>query len=357
MVRRNCISIDEERMLRYVVDCFVATGEPVSSRMLKLRCRLKESTAHIRSVLHRLEDLGFLFKPHVSAGRIPSDRGYRLYVDQMGTVNALSRPLAQRIQRRIGQDWRDVRDVMAITSQLLGEITSYMGLSMGIRHSRSIVERLEIARLQPRGGLVVLTLFPQAVRKVYVEFSNEYPPAIVDRAVQLINERVAGHPLEKIPERLEAFLRETAGMEREIAGAVSKEAEYLFDWPYDLRYYYGGADRQIDMQELGDPRILQNLVRLMGERSIMLNALKSRFAEDVSITIGKENRIRELEPFAIVTRRFQAAECDGLLGVLGPTRMTYGLVLALLDRTAEELQRIHIGDDPSKQRGGDSVGT
>jgi heat-inducible transcriptional repressor len=345
MMEHNRISSNDIKMLRHVVDCFVATGEPVSSRMLKSRCRLAESTAHIRNTLHRLEDLGFLFKPHVSAGRVPSDRGYRLYVDRIGTVGTLSRPLADRVRRRIGQDRRDVRDVMAITSQLLGELTSYMGLSMGIKHSRSIVESLEIARLQPRGGLVVLTLFPDAVRKVYVEFSKDYPPAIVDRAVRLINERVAGHPLEKVPERLEAFLRETAGMEREIAGAVSREAEYLFDWPYDLRYYYGGADRQIDLQELGNPLILQNLVRLMGERSIMLNALKSRLAADVSITIGKENRIRELEPFAIVTRRFQAGECDGLLGVLGPTRMTYGLVLALLDRTAEELHHVHIGDE------------
>ncbi len=331
-------------MLRHVVDCFVATGEPVSSRMLKSRCRLAESTAHIRNVLHRLEELGLVFKPHISAGRVPSDRGYRLYVDQMGRATVLSRPFAERIRRRVGQDWRDARDVMAITSQLLGELTSYMGLSMGIRHSRSVVERLEIVRLQPRGGLVVLTLFPDAVRKVYVEFSKDYPPVIVDRAVQLINERIAGHPLESVPERLEAFLRETAGMEREIAGAVSREAEFLFDWPYDLRYYYGGMDKAGD-RELESPLVLQSLVRLMGERSLMLNALKSRLDADISITIGKENRLRELEPFAIVTRRFQAAECDGLLGVLGPTRMTYGLVLALLDRTAEELQHIHISED------------
>lgn len=345
MTEEASITTDEIRMLRHVVDCFVATGEPVSSRVLKSRCRLAESPAHIRNVLHRLEELGLIFKPHVSAGRVPSDRGYRLYVDQMGRVAALSRPLAERIRRRIGQDWTDVRDVMSITSQLLGDLTSYMGLSMGIRHSRSVVERLEIVRLQPRGGLVVLTLFPETVRKVYVDFSKDYPPVIVDRAVQLINERIAGHPLESVPERLEAFLREAAGMEREIAGAVSREAEFLFDWPYDLRYYYAGTDKSADRHELESPIVLQNLVRLMGERSLMLHALKSRLDLPVSITIGKENRIRELEPFAIVTRRFQAAECDGLLGVLGPTRMTYGLVLALLDRTAEELRYIHIGDE------------
>ena len=345
MVASDLVSYNEIRMLRHVVDCFVATGEPVSSRMLKSRCRLAESTAHIRNTLHRLEELGFLYKPHISAGRIPSDSGYRLYVDQLGAVNALSRPLAERVRRRIGRDWRDVRDVMAITSQLLGELTSYMGLSMGIKRSRSVVERLEIARLQSRGGLIVLTLIPDAVRKIYVEFSKDHPPAVVDRAVQLINERIAGHPLENAPERLDAFLRETTGMEREIAGAVSREAEYLFDWPYDLRYYFGGSEKPESRQELGDPRVLQNLVRIMGERSIMLNALKGGLGSDVSITIGRENRIRELEPFAIVTRRFQASECDGILGILGPTRMAYGLVLALLERTTEELQHIHIDEE------------
>jgi heat-inducible transcriptional repressor len=345
MAERNVISTDETSILRDVIDLFVETGEPVSSRMIKSRYRLAESTAHIRNVLHRLEESGFLYKPHVSAGRVPSDEGYRLYVDELGTVNALERPLAERVRRKIGQDWSDVRDVMAMTSQLLSELTSYMGLSMGIIHSRSVVERLEITQLDARGGLVVLTLLPNMVRKVYVEFSKEYPAYIVDRAVRTINERIAGYPLDQAPERLEAFLREAAGTEREIAGAVSREAEYLFDWPYDFNYHYRRSERLNENQEFSKPRILQNLVHLMGERSIMLGVLKSRLASDISVTIGKENRIRELEDFTIVTRRFRAADCDGLLGVLGPTRMSYRLVFALLDRTAEELHHIHIAEE------------
>jgi heat-inducible transcriptional repressor len=353
MAGKNLISTDDIRMLRDVIDLFVETGEPVSSRTIKSRYRLAESTARIRNVLHRLEELGFLYKPHVSAGRVPSDKGYRLYVDELGAVNALSRPLAERVRRKIGQDRSDVRDVMAITSQLLSELTSYMGLSMGIIHSRSVVERLEITQLEARGGLVVLTLLPGMVRRVYVEFSKEYSSYIVDRAVQMINERIAGYPLDRAPERLDAFLREAVGTERDIAEAVSREAEYLFDWPYDFKYYYRRTDRLIDNQEFSNPKILRNLVRLMGERSIMLGVLKNRLVSDVSVTIGKENRIRELEDFAIVTQRFRTADCDGLLGVLGPTRMSYRLVLALLDRTAEELHHIRIVEERPKPGGGE----
>ncbi len=329
-------------MLRNVIDLFIETGQPVSSKMIKSRYRLDESTANIRKVLYRLEDMGFLYKPHVSAGRVPSDEGYRVYVDDIRTVNPVNRQFAEKIRRRIGQDWSGIRDVMSVTSQLLSEFTNYMGLTMGIMHSHTIIEKLEIVQLEGQGGLIVLTLVPDMVRKVYMEFSKVYPAYIFDRAAQMINERISGHPLEKAPERLDNFLREAAGMEREIAAAVSRETEYLFDWPYDLKYYYRGFEKRIDNQELNNPKILQNLVRLMGEKSIMLNVLKNRLEADVSVTIGKENRVRELEDFAIVTRRFKAADCDGLLGVLGPTRMAYKLVLALLDRTANELYHVHI---------------
>lgn len=324
-----------------MIDLFVETGEPVSSRMLKARFRLGDSTANIRKTLHRLEDLGYLYKPHISAGRIPTDKGYRLYVDEIGAVTPLNRRLAERIRRKVGQDLSDVRDVMAITSQLLGELTDYMGLTMGIVHTRSVIERLEIVQIVPRGGLIVLELVPDMVRKVYVEFSKEYPSYIIERAVRMINERIAGHPLEKVPERLESLMREAPGTEREIAEAVSREAEYLFDWPFDFRYYYRGMEKRFESQEIGNPRMLHNLVRLMGERSIMLGVLRNRLETDVSVTIGRENRVRELEDFAVVTRRFRTPDCDGLLGILGPTRMSYRLVLALLDRTAEELHHIH----------------
>jgi heat-inducible transcriptional repressor len=342
MVPKSFISRDDARILRDVIDLYIETGEPVSSKMIKSRFRLDESTAYVRKVLHRLEEMGLLYKPHVSSGRVPSDEGYRLYVDDIGTVNPVSGRLADRIRRRFGQEWSDVRDVMAATSRLLNEFTNYMGLTVGIMQSRAVVERLDIILLEGRGGLVILSLVPNMTRKVYVEFSKVYPQYVLERAVQVMNERIAGHPLEQAPERLDSFLHEAAGTEREIAAAVTREAEFLFDWPYDFKYCYRGFRYHIDKQELTDPKILQNLVRLMGEKSIMLRVLKNRLESGVSITIGRENKVHELEDFAIVTRRFKAASCDGLLGVLGPTRMSYRLVLALLDTTVEELHNVHI---------------
>jgi heat-inducible transcriptional repressor len=336
---------DEIGVLRKVVDLYIETGQPVSSRMVKDFYNLDTSTANIRKVLHKLEEMGFLYKPHVSAGRMPSDLGYRLYVDGMRNVGPLSRRLADKIERKMGQDWNDVRDVISVTSHLLSEFTSYMGLTVGVLHERCVVERFDITGLEGEGAFVILRLVPGMVRKVYVEFSRRYSPRVAERAARMINERVAGHNLETASERLESFLRDSAGAEREIAEVISREAEYLFDWGYYFKYDLTKFDEYNDNQELANPVMLQRLVRLMGERSLMLSVLKTRMTEDVTVTIGSENKVEELEDFTLITRRFANPECNGILGILGPTRMAYGLVFSLLERMAEELRRVHVGED------------
>jgi heat-inducible transcriptional repressor len=335
-------ALEEMNILRSVVALYIETGEPVSSRMVKRFYRVGASTANIRKVLHRLEELGFLYKPHVSAGRVPSDLGYRAYVDGLTSPNTLDRELAGRVERRIGQEWSDIRDVMSVTSQLLSELTSYMGLTVGLFHRSCIVERLDIVGVEGAGALVILRLAPGMTRKAYVQFARRYPAHIVERAARVINERVAGHPLEMAPERLESFLRESGGSEREIAEAVCGEAEYLFDWAYYFKYDLKRIDESHETQELTSKRNLQRLVRLMGERSRILSVLRGRMGSDITVTIGRENKVEELEDFALVTRRFASAGCDGVLGILGPTRMTYGLVFSLLDRIAGELHRVHL---------------
>jgi heat-inducible transcriptional repressor len=308
--------------------------------MLRERYDLAISTANIRKMLHRFEERGYLFKPHVSAGRIPTDLGYRFYVDRLRGVEPPNRRVADEIRSAIVWDWDEIRDVLSRTSRLLGDLTNYLGLIMGIFRSYYIVERIRIVQAEGRKAVVRLKLFPEMERKVSIEFQKRYSPHIIDRAAQIMNERIAGHPLGEARERLEAFLQDGTGNEREIARALSSEAEYLFDWPYDIEYHFRGFDAAASDTEFNNPMLLRNLVRLMGERSLMLKALKHRMDRDVMVTIGSENEMAELENLAVVTHRFRAGECEGLLGILGPTRMSYVLVLSVLRRLAEELQRL-----------------
>jgi heat-inducible transcriptional repressor len=342
MTGETGLTPNEIKMLNYVVELYIRTGVPVSSRMIKRFYHLEDSTANIRKILHNLEERGLLYKPHVSAGRVPADLGYRLYVDSIKTVSPIGGIMVESIRMKIGQEWSDIKDLMSRTSRLLSELTNYMGLIMGIFVEGSVVKRLHLIQLDGVKGLLLLSLFPYNERRVYVELPKQYPVRVIERTMQIINERIAGYPLEEAPARLAGFLKDGAGLEKEIAEVVYRETEYLFDWPFDLSYCFLGLEKQPELLELSDPRILQNLVRIMGEQHLMLNAMKKRLGDETKITIGTENEMDELNDFSLVTRKFRIDNYDGLLGILGPTRMQYNRVLSLLAGMAEELQQLEI---------------
>lgn len=338
MTTEREINLFQMVVLKNVIELYIETGRPVSSRTLKSRFRLGQSSAKIRNTLHELEEMGLLFKPHVSAGRIPTDRGYRRYVDELDKPGPLSRDLIDRIRYKIGRDRGDIRDLMLRTSRMLGEFTQCMGLMMGIFHSYGDVERLRIAQLEGNAAMVIINIEGGADRKVYVDFPKRYRPHIVDRAVQIINERISGYPLEEAHERLESYMKECTGTDRDITARIAAEADLLFDTPYDIRYHFDALTAVADSPEMNNPKILQRLVRLMGERSLMLSIMRERMNDGIMITIGRENPMSELRDFSIITKNFRGEDCDGLFGVLGPTRMSYKLVLSLLNSLGIELE-------------------
>jgi heat-inducible transcriptional repressor len=306
--------------------------------MLKKRYRLSSSSANIRAILNRLESKGYLYKPHVSSGRVPSDSGYRLYVDGIGRIGRPGRHVIEQLQTRMSRNRGDIREVMTTTSRLISELTSCVGLMVGVFGPGGRVGRLEMIQREGNRSLVILRTEDGRERIVEVEMERRYSPREISRAVQTINERIAGCPLGEVSARLGGCARECTGSDREIASVVAGESDYLFGGMYDLEYYLKKTDGIDDTPEMQDPRILRSLVTLMGEKSLMLRAMRNRFGRGVMVTIGAENEIEELKDFSIVTRAIPTGRCEGLLGVLGPTRMSYRSVLSLLDGMARELK-------------------
>jgi len=328
----------KKSILNYVIDLYITTGAPVSSGKLKQVCLLDSSTASIRMILHQLEEEGYLCKPHVSAGRVPTDRGYRLYVDSMEINDSVDREALSRINNRIGKDISDLRDIMLSTSRLLGELTDYMGLMMGIFRSYGFVTGLEIRQDQGKKGLVVLKLSSGISKSIYMKFPKKYRNHILERANRIINERIVECPLDEVVRRLENFVRESSGIEREITDCLIAGAVNLFNWPFEMKYYISSDTFDRSVPEFNDPAILRKLISVMGQRELMLELLRERIEKGLSVTIGKENRISDLSEFSIVTHPLGGNEYRGLLGVLGPKRMSYKVVLPLLNRMVQKLE-------------------
>ncbi len=330
----------EKNLLRDVVELYIETGRPVSSKDLKSRFALGVSTAKIRGILHELEEKGLLFKPHVSAGRIPSDTGYRHYVDSLIPPGRPGVRTIEEIRHRMGRDLEDVRQVMSRTSRLLGELTNCMGLMVGSFGPGGEVERLEMVQLEGGRALVLLRMEDSRTRRVNVELGKRFRPHIIDRAARIMNERLSGHPLAEAHARLMSCVRDCIGREKEIAGAVAAESDYLFGGVYEIEYYFRNVNDIEEAPELRDPEVLRSLVSLMGRKNFMISMMRGRMGMDTVVTIGRENRFAELRDFSVVTTTAPAGDLVGLLGVIGPTRMSYRRVLALLDGTAAELSRL-----------------
>ncbi|MBD3423268.1 MAG: heat-inducible transcription repressor HrcA [Candidatus Latescibacteria bacterium] len=328
----------KNRMLDHVIDLYIRTGRPVSSGSLKKIYHLESSTASIRMILHQLEEEGYLCKPHVSAGRVPTDSGYRLYVDKMEINDTLSRDIIEKINNRIGKDISDLRDIMLNTSRLLGELTDYMGLMMGIFRFYGFVTGLDIIQNQGKKGLIVLKLSSGLSKSIYIEFPKRYRRHILERANRIINDRIIECPLDEAVSRLENLARESTGIEREITGCLITRASNLFNYPFDMKYYISSDNIHQVIPEFNNPAILRKLLTVMGQREVMLKLLRERVDKELSVTIGDENDLAGLNEFSIVTHRVGRDQCQGLLGVLGPKRMSYKLVLPLLSRMVQELE-------------------
>ena len=207
MMAINDVTSVESGMLHSVVDLYVKARKPVSSRMLKKRYRLQSSSANIRAILNRLESRGLIYKPHVSAGRVPSDAGYRLYVDGIGRIGRPERRVIEQLKSRMGRNRGDIRRIMATTSRLISELTNCVGLMVGVFGPGGRVGRLEMIQREGNRALVILRTEDNRERMVEVEMDRRYRPRVIDRAVQIINERIEGCSLDEVPARLAGCAR------------------------------------------------------------------------------------------------------------------------------------------------------
>jgi heat-inducible transcriptional repressor len=327
----------DSEMLTRVIDLYISTGKPVSSRKLREMYNLNVSTAKIRMILHHLEESGLLYKPHISSGRMPTDLGYRVYVNEIKGENYISRRFIEMIATKIRKDWFDVREVMTRTSRLLSDLTNYMGLVMGKFTPSLIVEGIKIYRKESNRGIVVIKLKKMEKKVIHIEFARRYPARVIDYAVQMVNENVVGYPMEEAVDRLRFLTGHRVGDESEITKIISREMDQLFSSSIDLMYHFENNPDQIATLELNEPKALKNLVRIMGERTLLIDLMMRRMKEELMVTIGSENELKEFENFSIVTKKFTTPVGEGLLGVLGPTRMSYGMVMELLRCFAEQL--------------------
>ncbi|HPP83200.1 MAG TPA: heat-inducible transcriptional repressor HrcA [Rubrivivax sp.] len=324
-------------LLKTLVERYIADGQPVGSRTLSRAPGLELSPATIRNVMADLEELGLIASPHTSAGRVPTARGYRLFVDTMLTVRALEPEAASaelaaaREQLHPDQPQR----VIAQAASLLSSLSSYVGVVSAPRKA-GVFHHIEFLRLGERRVLVILVAPDGDVQNRVIFTAHDYGAAELQEATNYLNAHYAGLTIEEVRERLK---REIDALRGEIAAlmqaAVEAGSEAIAQSSDHV--VVSGERNLLGVQEFGnDMGSLRRLFDVFEQKTQLMRLLDvSSRAEGVRIYIGGESQVVPFEQLSVVTAPYEVdGEVVGTLGVIGPTRMRYERMIQLVDITA-----------------------
>lgn len=324
------------RVLEAVVHTYIQTAEPAGSQTIARRFGLGVSPATIRNIMSELEDRGYLFHPHTSAGRIPTDRAYRMYVDAIMRLSPPSNEEQHTLRAELGTR-SAVEEVVRRAAQVLGVLTQELGVAVAPALDHMVLERLELVQVTSDRLLLVFNLRSGVVRTLFVEVPGSVPAPSVQQVSQILNERLNGLTLQEIRGTLPERLRDAAGTQdgRELLNIFIAEGDGLFDLSNeDSSVVLGSAQMLADQPEFASNSRMRDLLRLTEGRDLLRQALESRRQRGLSITIGGENPDTRLSDFTLVTSSYEAGGLKGVIGVMGPTRMPYDKIIGLVEHTS-----------------------
>ena len=339
------LSEREGEILRLVVHSFIETAGPIGSSFLANRYGIGLSTASIRNTLSGLEARGFLNHPYTSAGRVPTDLGYRTFVDRLMQATTLSQREQQVMESVVARADALNEGYLRECSRLLGRFSNLLGVVLSPNLATGILERLEVVPVSSDRIMFVISLQGGLLKTVVLELDSVLARKDLERAVTLLNERLSGLTLEEIRSTFADRIGDLATEERSgIVRLALEKSDTLFSEHERTRLTYSGAEQLLDQPEFQEqPEDLRKLIALLEEENFVVQFLEDEQAmpavAQATIRIGSENSDEKVDAYSIITAQYQLGNSVGTLGVIGPTRMDYVRVIPLVEEMASLMSR------------------
>jgi heat-inducible transcriptional repressor len=332
-----------QRLLRVLVQSYIRDGAPVGSRTLSRDSGLALSSATVRNVMADLESLGFVTSPHTSAGRVPTDRAYRFFVDSLLRAQLPADDLSlEEIRRQLDLPADSSKSLIATASQLLSNITHLAGVvTLPLAQAASLTQ-IEFLGLSENRVLVVLVLNDREVQNRIIQLERHYSSEELRRAANFLNEHCGGRTLSQIHTELVQQLKDTHEHLNQVMLDAIAVAQRLFEEgraAEDIEYVIAGETNLMQLGERASVDKLKRLFEAFNEKRDILNLLdQSLKAEGIQIFIGQESGCQILDDYSVVTAPYSSEQgVIGVVGVIGPTRMAYERVIPMVDLTAKVL--------------------
>jgi heat-inducible transcriptional repressor len=327
------------QVLQAVLFEYIVTAEPVGSRQVAKKYALGLSPATIRNTMADLEDLGYLAQPHTSAGRVPTDKAYRFYVDSLMGRTELGRPEAARLQRQVAGSRSEIDDLMESTSAQLSALSHYAAVILAppLQHTR--LERVDLIAVEGDRALVVLATETGWGTSRILTLDETLSVAELREVARILTERFAGLTFQEIRARL---AEPAPPAPDRVLRAAAHLARKIFTSLWDRNLYIGGAMNMLDQPEFGDITTMKAVLRAFEEKRQLVELLTTRAkgADGVHVVIGSEMPYQEMQETSLVAAAYKYRDrVLGVLGVVGPRRMPYAKIVPLVDYTARLVSR------------------
>ena len=332
-----------QQLLRVLIENYIRDGQPVGSRVLSRESGLSLSSATVRNVMADLEELGFVTSPHTSSGRVPTDKGYRFFVDTLLHVQPLETAAVTELRRQLDAGHDSSKSLVAAASQLLSSVTHLAGVVTLPRTQQAAITQIEFVGLSENRILAVLVLNDREVQNRIFQLDRYFSPDQLKRAANYLNEQVRGRTLNQVRQEILRQMKETHERMNQIMVDAISVAQKVFEVDPQseerIEYVIAGETNLMGVAELSSVERLRRLFEAFNEKRDFLHLLdQSLKAEGIQIFIGHESGYQVLDDCSVVTAPYGAGDSVmGVLGVIGPTRMAYERVIPIVDMTAKLL--------------------
>lgn len=336
----NELNERERTILNNIVHSYIQTAIPVGSRYISKRKEIGLSPATIRNVMSDLEYLGYLAHPHTSAGRIPTDKGYRFYVNELMEIDRLSEKDQNVIQSQL-QSSIETDEVLKIASKILGSISHQLSVVTAPQMTSGILEKLELIQISSMRLLVVISIRSGLVKTMMLEIKSEIPRSKLEKVSQLLNERLSGLTLKKIRDTFADRLRDVQDEHTGLIRLFIESVDKLFDEHRTEKIHIGATKSMLSQPEFENTKNFKSIIELMENEDIIIHVLENTGQKSgTTVTIGEENKINNLKEFSVVTSTYTVGDITGTVGVVGPKRMEYSKMIPLVDYVAKTISEL-----------------
>ncbi len=336
------LSDREKKILENIIHNYILTANPVGSRVLSRKSDLGLSPATIRNVMIELEEMGMIEQPHTSAGRVPTDTGYRWYVDNLMKIEKLSPKIKRKIKKQVVESGStNIENLLHQTSFVLSKVSSQLAVVLSPEISTGILKKIEVLKISERQILVVISIISGPVRTITLELKSGVERSELEMVNTILNERLSGLKLDEIKSTIVERMKDVSFSDDPLIRIFIDSADELFDTSQNQSYHIEGVIDLANQPEFSGSNDMKTIIELLEEKKMIVHLFREGMLEKgIKIKIGGENRPEKIRQFSVITSAYQYGDVTGTLGIIGPTRMHYPRVVTLVDYTSKLLSKI-----------------